>query len=107
MRFKFASVASKASLFGSRKFRAYPSATFRISPLRPSFSTFSLSTIRMSGPSIRRERQQRNVPGPLDGLHQLTLMLGASARDSTRKNLPALGRETLEQPNILVIDVGD
>src|SRR5262245_65569519 len=103
----FPSVACSALPFGRRKLRANPGATSTTSPRRPSFSTSSLTTMRMdSRPSllIRRERDERQGPGPLDGGHHLALMLGAGARDPPRENLRALRDEPLQQPDVLVVD---
>src|SRR5262245_15242473 len=58
-------------------------------------------------PSIRREGKQGDVPGPLDGLHQLPLMLGAGSRNAAGEDLATLGGESLQQADVLVVDVGN
>src|SRR5713101_8276522 len=66
------------------------------------------STILMStAPSFRRERQEGDVPRPLDGPHELPLVPGAGSRDPSREDLSALGSEPLQQSYILVVDVRD
>src|SRR5579885_121966 len=53
---------------------------------------------------LRREGQQRQVAGPLDGHRQAALVLGARTRLAPRLNLAAL-RQVASQPvRVLVID---
>src|SRR6266446_3100492 len=53
---------------------------------------------------IRRVRQESNIARALDCLCQHPLMCGAGARDSARKNLPALGNVRLQELHILKVD---
>jgi hypothetical protein len=50
------------------------------------------------------ERQQRDIPGTLDGGCQLSLMAGAVAGDPAGNQFAALGDETAEEANVLVVD---
>src|SRR5262249_12284897 len=64
----------------------------------------------MSAPSsqlIRHIRYQRELARPLDRRRQLPLVHRARARDPPRLDLPALGQERRQQPDVLVIDVVD
>ncbi len=54
-----------------------------------------------------RVGQQRQETGALDGRGQLTLVLGAGARDTARNDLAGLAHVLLEQVQVLVIDVRD
>jgi hypothetical protein len=51
-----------------------------------------------------RERQQRDVPGTLDGGRQLSLMAGTVAGDPAGNQFAALGDETAQEANVLVVD---
>ena len=50
--------------------------------------------------------KQADVAGALDGAGQLTLLLGRDRGDPRGDDLAALGYETLEQADVLVIDAG-
>ena len=54
---------------------------------------------------IGHERQQCQVPCPLDGLDELALVFGAGARDALGDDLPLLAHEPLELLLVLVVDV--
>src|SRR5512146_1246766 len=55
----------------------------------------------------RRERQQRDIPGLLDGLGKTALVRRAHTRQASRNNLAALGNKLAEQANVFVVDVVD
>jgi hypothetical protein len=57
--------------------------------------------------SIRDERQDRHVPGTLDGFRKLPLMDRTDAADSPRQDLAALGNEMRKELPILEVDVAD
>src|SRR5260221_13046660 len=57
--------------------------------------------------SVRHIRNQRDLPGALDGRLQLALVHGAGAGDAPRQNLAALGHEGSQQLDVLVVDVVD
>ena len=57
--------------------------------------------------SIHREGQQRDGTGALDGLAQLTLMLGAVAAHPAGQDLAALVGEAAQTVDVLVVDVLD
>src|SRR5262249_3512331 len=108
-RLRFPSVAGRALPLGRRKLRAYPTSTSTTYPRRPSFSTSSLRTMRISGSLgtdrlVRGERQEGQGACPLHRPHDLALVLGAGARDAPREDLGALGDESLQQADVLVID---
>jgi hypothetical protein len=52
---------------------------------------------------VRRVGQQSQVTGPLDGLLDDTLMLGAGTRDASRQDLGTLYQVLLEEPEVLVV----
>src|SRR5438034_1714657 len=100
-------VAVRASFFGMRKLRAYPSETSRTSPRRPSLAT---SSSRMTFISVLVRggvRQQRDRPRALDRVRELALLARAASRDPTWDDLPALRDEAPEPAHILVIDERD
>lgn len=51
------------------------------------------------------ERQQRHVPGPLDGYSQRSLMLGARAHLAPRFDLAALANVAAKPGKVLVVDM--
>src|SRR5262245_10506455 len=53
---------------------------------------------------IGRERNERQGARPLDGAHDLALVLGAGPRDAPREDLRALRDEPLQEPHVLVVD---
>ena len=56
---------------------------------------------------VHREGQQRDGTSALDGLAQLTLMLGAVAGHTAGQDLAALVDETTQTVDVLVVDVFD
>src|SRR6185312_7019763 len=102
-------VARRAFFCGSRKLRAKPGFTFTTSPIWPSLGTRSsrMTFIGMVRPSsgdyVGQERQEA---GALDRLGELALLLGRHRRNAARHDLAALGDEALEQPHVLVVDLG-
>src|SRR5882757_9364337 len=50
-------------------------------------------------------RQQSEKPRALDGLCQLTLLLGGDRGDAARHDFAALGDVALQQSNVLVVDL--
>src|SRR5690349_17347131 len=103
--FLLPAVAGSASFRGSRKLRAYPSATFTISPRRPRLSTCSLRITSMV--LLRRIRDERQLPCPHDRGPQLPLVHRARAGDAPRQDLGALGHERHQELDVLVVDVVD
>src|SRR5262249_19437210 len=82
------------------------SGEWRIAP--PAIcACYSLLAIRYS-PSLLADhvRQQPEKAGVLDGARELALLLGGHRGDPARHDLAALGDVTLQQPHILVIDLG-
>src|ERR1035438_1543905 len=54
---------------------------------------------------LRREGQQRDVAGFLDGVGEAALVGGADARDTARDNLAPLRDEGVQHLDVLVVDV--
>src|SRR6185503_17605893 len=82
--------------------------TFTMSPRLPRLSTWSRRmTSMISFPSIRRVRQQRELPCTNDGHAQPALMLRARAGNPPRQHFAALGNEAAQQLDVLVVDVVD
>ena len=50
-------------------------------------------------------RQERNLSRVLDRLAKVGLVLRARARDPAGPDLPSLGEETAQHPDVLVVDV--
>jgi len=55
----------------------------------------------------RYVRQQRDRARTLDSVGELALMARATAGDAARNDLPALGDETTQTPDVLVVDEVD
>src|SRR6185369_8191150 len=73
----------------------------------PSFSMRSRRMICMGSPSLLHEvGQEADVPGALDRLAQLTLLLGRNRGDAARDDLATLGHEALQETHVLVVDLG-
>src|SRR4051812_47505435 len=51
--------------------------------------------------------QQRQLAGALDGAGDLVLVTPARARDAARADLPAVGHELAQEPDVLVVDLVD
>src|SRR3954447_18949359 len=94
---------------GTRKFRAYPSATVTTSPGTPSLSTSFCRMIFIAGsaPLPRAVRQERHLPRVLDRRRHVALVLRAVARHPARPDLAPLRDELPEQVGVLVVDVRD
>src|SRR5262245_4890706 len=101
-------VARSAFFCGSRKLRAKPGLTFTTSPIWPSLGTRSsrMTFIGMARSLGDQVGQQPQEAGALDRLGELTLLLGGDRRNAARHDLAALGNEALQQPDVLVVDIG-
>ena len=53
----------------------------------------------------RREGQDRDISGPLDGHRDLSLVFGTVSRDPSRDDFPPFRDKKLENPGILVINI--
>src|SRR6478609_2112647 len=105
---RFESVAGMAKPRGNRKLRAYPGATFTVSPGCPSFSTSALSMTSMAcSLECGRERHQSDVPRLLDRFRQTALVRGTHARDTAGRDLAAFADEASQQTDVFVVDVVD
>src|ERR1700728_2657651 len=103
---RLAFVARSAFFLGSRKVRAKPSLTRTSSPIRPSFSTRSSRITCIVLLLLHDIRQQGHETGALDGIGQKALLLVADCGDAAGNDLAALGYETLQQLDVLVVDLG-
>src|SRR5262245_54454564 len=101
-------VARKAFFCGSRKLRAKPGFTFTTSPIWPSLGTRSsrMTFIGMAASLGDQVGQEAQEAGALDRLRELALLLGRHRRDTARHDLAALRNEALQQPHVLVVDLG-
>src|SRR5690349_7617090 len=73
----------------------------------PSFSIRSRRMISMSSLLLLHDvRQQADLPAALDRLGELALLLGADGGDAAGNDLATLGDESLEQADVLIIDLG-
>src|ERR1700692_2795252 len=118
---RFSSVARNALPRGNRKLRAKPSLTRTTSPIWPSLATrsskiTSISTSPLRPPPLNRGRdvglssadhvrQKPKEACTLDRLGELTLLLRRDRRDAARNDFAALRDETLQQLDVLVIDL--
>jgi hypothetical protein len=72
---------------------------------RPGFPLMELSRFPEDLADLfSRERQERDVPAPLDGNGDLPLVAGAVAGDAAGEDLAALGDEKLQGLEVLVVD---
>src|SRR6202030_4639642 len=104
-RVRFSSVARNALPRGNRKLRAKPSFTRTTSPIWPSREIRSRRMTSISASSADHVGQQAQKTRALDRLSELTLLLCRHRGDAARHDLAALGNETLQEFDVLVIDL--
>src|SRR5690606_3612689 len=110
------SVRTSRTSSRSRTYPALAAGDDKGGPESPPCAETDMDSARVRGrasvrlparPSVRRVRQQRNLPGPLDGHGQLALVPGAVAGDAPRQHLGPLGQEAAQAAGFLIIDAVD